>query len=217
MFKNFRLKNFLLGWKLGKFSFVTSVIFLLNRLVLRDLFLDGLTWWNPLKGYTVLTNFLGILVLFLMSMLIASIIVSNSRVHLKLMYLHMKFLCFKDFTSPLVPSFYERCLVFFMKVITSICFYACKYKVVRYSLYFIGYLLIVWYSFTESIMPIILLWIMSSLQKYCTYVILRMFNPKKLYLDLDFIAFREYRTEYYRDSVKYMCIVEDMMKGKKIK
>jgi len=90
-----------------------------------------------------------------------------------------------------------------MKIMTTICFYACKYKVVKYSLYFIGFLLMVVYCFTESLTPLIILWVMSSLQKYCTYVVLRMFDPKRLYLDLNYVTFRDYKNQYYLDSLKY--------------
>jgi len=196
----FELRELIISWKVGRFSFVTSIIFMLNRLGLRSLFLDGLAWWNPLKGYPVLTNFVGILVLFLISMLIASIIVSNMRVNLKIRTLHRKLLYFP---RPSRPPFHERCVIFFMKIMTTICFYACKYKVVKYSLYFIGFLLMVVYCFTESLTPLIILWVMSSLQKYCTYVVLRMFDPKRLYLDLNYVTFRDYKNQYYLDSLKY--------------
>jgi hypothetical protein len=78
-----------------------------------------------------------------------------------------------------VPSLYERCVISFMICVTTICFYACKYKVVKYSLYFTGFLLMVVYCFTENIMALVILWLMTSLQKYCTGL---KCLPKKLYL-----------------------------------
>jgi hypothetical protein len=95
-----------------------------------------------------------------------------------------------------VPSLYERCVISFMICVTTICFYACKYKVVKYSLYFTGFLLMVVYCFTENIMALVILWLMTSLQKYCTYVVLIMFDPKKLYLDLTFLTFRDHKNKF---------------------
>ena len=40
-------------------------------------------------------------------------------------------------------------------------------------------------------------WLMTSLQKYCKYVVFKMFNPKKLYLDLNFMTFREQKGKYW--------------------
>ena len=181
------------GWVEGRFSFVTRIIFMINKMVLRGLFLDGLAWWNPLKGYPVFTNFLGVLFLLCLSLLLASLIVSNGIVNIKLSKLHADFLCFPQ---PPVPSLYERCVISFMICVTTICFYACKYKVVKYSLYFTGFLLMVVYCFTGSITALVILWLMTSLQKYCTYVVLIMFDPKKLYLDLTFLTFREHKSKY---------------------
>jgi len=59
------------------------------------------------------------------------------------------------------------------------------------------------HCFTESLTPLIILWVMSSLQKYCTYVVLRMFDSKRLYLDLNYVTFKKYRSQYDVDSLKY--------------
>ena len=87
------------GWIEGRFSFVTSIIFMINRMVLRGLFLDGLAWWNPLKGYPVFTNFLGVLFLLCLSLLLASLIVSNGIVNIKLSKLHAGLFMFSAATS----------------------------------------------------------------------------------------------------------------------
>jgi hypothetical protein len=52
------------------------------------------------------------------------------------------------------------------------------------------------YCFTENIMALVILWLMTSLQKYCTYVVLKMFDPKKLYLDLTFLTFRDHKNKF---------------------
>ena len=45
------------------------------------------------------------------------------------------------------------------------------------------------YCFTENIMALVILWLMTSLQKYCTYVVLKMFDPKKVIPRFNFSHF----------------------------
>ena len=52
------------------------------------------------------------------------------------------------------------------------------------------------YCRTGHITALVILWLMTSLQKYCTYVVLIMFDPKKLYLDLTFLTFRDHKSKY---------------------
>jgi len=144
---------------------------------------------NPLR--LLYFNFLGVLFLLLLSLLLASLLVSNGLVNIKLRKLHADFLCFP---RPPVPSLYERCVISFMICVTTICFYACKYKVVKYSLYFTGFLLMVVYCFTGNITALVILW--NDQYKSTAYVVLIMFDPKKLYLDLTFLTFRDHKSKY---------------------
>ena len=186
------------GLSSGRFSFVTSIIFLLNRLYFRGLFLEGFAWWSPLKDHPVVSHLLGIILLLILSLALASIIVSNSFVNLDITINHMTVLC-QNVISP-VPPLHERCVISFMRYMSTICFYACKYRVIKYSLYLSGFILTMVYCFTGSITAILAVWLMTSLQKYCRYVVLKMFDPKKLYLDLTFITFRAQKTEWRRKS-----------------
>jgi hypothetical protein len=70
-------------------------------------------------------------------------------------------------------------------------------RTIKYSLYLLGFILIMVYCFTGSITAILAVWLMTSLQKYCKYVVFKMFNPKKLYLDLNFMTFREQKGKYW--------------------
>ena len=73
----------------GQFSFVTSIIFLFNRLFFRGLFLEGFSWWSPLKDHPVVSHLLGIILLLIISLALASIIVSNSFVNMDITINHM--------------------------------------------------------------------------------------------------------------------------------
>ena len=180
----------------GQFSFATSVIFLLNRLLFRTLFLEAFVWCSPLKDYPVVSNLLGIMLLLIISFTLASLIVSNSFVNFDLTVCHMYVLSSLSRIPP-VPPLYERCVISFMKYTSTIGFYACKYRVIKYSLYFVGFILIIVYCFTGSIIAILAVWFMTSLQKYCHYVVFKMFDPKKLHLDLTFTTFREQKGQYW--------------------
>ena len=179
----------------GQFSFVTSIIFLFNRLFFRGLFLEGFSWWSPLKDHPVVSHLLGIILLLIISLALASIIVSNSFVNMDITINHMTVLC-QNRISP-VPPLHERCVISFMRYMSTIGFYACKYRTIKYSLYLLGFILIMVYCFTGSITAILAVWLMTSLQKYCKYVVFKMFNPKKLYLDLNFMTFREQKGKYW--------------------
>jgi hypothetical protein len=178
----------------GQFSFATSVIFLLNRLLFRNLFLEAFAWCSPLKDYPVVSNLLGIMFLLIISFMIAALIVSNSFVSFDMTVCHMYVL---SWSHPPVPPLYERCVISFMKYTSTIGFYACKYRVIKYSLYFVGFILIIVYCFTGSIIAILAVWFMTSLQKYCKYVVFKMFDPKKLHLDLTFTTFRAQTSKYW--------------------
>ena len=184
----------------GQFSFVTSIIFLFNRLFFRGLFLEGFSWWSPLKDHPVVSHLLGIILLLILSLALATLIVSNRFVNFDITLCHVIVLYWSGGYDPPVPSLHERCVVSFMRCMSTICFYACKYRVIKYSLYLLGFILTMVYCFTGSITAILAVWLMTSLQKYCRYVVLKMFDPKKLYLDLTFITFRAQKKEWRRKS-----------------
>ena len=118
----------------------------------------------------------------------------NSFVSFDMTVCHMYVL---SWSHPPVPPLYERCVISFMKYTSTIGFYACKYRVIKYSLYLVGFILIIVYCFTGSIIAILAVWFMTSLQKYCKYVVFKMFDPKKLHLDLTFTTFREQKGQYW--------------------
>ena len=184
----------------GQFSFVTSIIFLFNRLFFRGLFLEGFSWWSPLKDHPVVSHLLGIILLLILSLALATLIVSNRFVNFDITLCHVIVLYWSGGYDPPVPSLHERCVISFMRYMSTIGFYACKYRTIKYSLYLLGFILIMVYCFTGSITAILAVWLMTSLQKYCRYVVLKMFDPKKLYLDLTFITFRAQKKEWRRKS-----------------
>ena len=126
--------------------------------------------------------------------LLASLIVANFIYNLKITLFHIKVLCGGSSGG---PSLHENCVIIFMKCMTTICFYACKYRVVKYSFYFLGLSLIIAYSLTGNLIAIIVVWLISNLRLYCRFVVLKMFDPKKLYLDLTSDTYRFHRFKFF--------------------
>lgn len=178
----------------GRFNFVLGVLFLFNRLFVRDLFLQGFQWIGILENHPVFNRILGTLLLLALSSLLASLIVASFIYNLKITLFHIKVLCDRSADG---PSLHENCVIIFMKCMTTICFYACKYRVVKYSFYFLGLSLMIAYSLTGNLIAIIVVWLMGNLRLYCLFVVLKMFDPKKLYLDLTFDTYRFHKLKFF--------------------
>ena len=182
----------------GRFNFVLGVLFLFNRLFVRDLFLQGFQWIGILENHPVFNRILGTLLLLALSSLLASLIVASFIYNLKITIFHIKVLCDRSADG---PSLHENCVIIFMKCMTTICFYACKYRVVKYSLYFLGLSLIIAYSLTGNLIAIIVVWLISNLRLYCRFVVLKMFDPKKLYLDLTYTTYRSHTFQFFFNMI----------------
>ena len=178
----------------GRFSFVLGVFFLFNRLFVRDLFLQGFQWTGILENHPVFNRILGTLLLLALSSLLASLIVAHLIYSLKITLFHIKVL---GGTSSGGPSLHENYAIIFMKCMTTICFYACKYRVVKYSFYFLGLSLIIAYSLTGNLIAIIVVWLMGNLRLYCRFVVLKMFDPRILYLDLTYTTYKSYTFQFF--------------------
>jgi len=181
----------------GRFNFVLGVFFLFNRLFVRDLFLQGFQWTGILENHPVFNDpifnrILGTLLLLALCSLLASLIVAHFRYNLKITIFHIKVLCDRS-----ADALHENCVIIFMKCMSTICFYASKYRVVKYSLYFLGLSLIIAYCLTGNLIAIIVVWLMGNLRLYCRFVVLKMFDPEKLYLDLTSDTYRFHNVEFF--------------------
>ena len=187
-------------------SVLLYAIFLFNRICFRDLFLQGFQWTGALENNPILNRFLGIFILMVLSFFIAALLVSHSIISHRILLFHMNLLCNENqrvhrfrgrsWISTNGPSLHENCVIKFMECMSTICFYACKYKGIKYFLYLLGLILIIAYCFTGNLAAIAAVWLMMSLQKYCKFVVSKMFDPEKLYLDLTFTTYRLHKCKF---------------------
>jgi hypothetical protein len=171
-FKVWSLHNLRLGISRGHFSFTVTVLFALNRLFFRDLFLEN---WEPSSGLLnneFLLRFSGIVVLFLVTLLIALFIHLWRFVLFYYQDIHRSLITGRDqlFTYKKLYS-----IVWPMKFyifLGTLCYYTIKYPKLKYSLYLAGFFYFVMYCFTGFATYFLIFWLMSCCQKYCKYTIL---------------------------------------------
>jgi len=199
-FSLYTFASFKRSFAAGRFSFVLGVLFLFNRICFRDLFLQGFQWTGILENHPVFNRILGTLLLLALSSLLASIIVAHLIYSANITKCHGVLLCASAKLAD-GPSLHGNCVIIFMKCMTTICFYACKYRVVKYSLYFLGLSLIIAYSLTGNLIAIIVVWLISNLRLYCRFVVLKMFDPKKLYLDLTYTTYRSHTFQFFFNMI----------------
>jgi hypothetical protein len=155
------------------------MLFALNRLFIRDLFLENWGTYDFLKNEFLL-RFSGIIVLLLMTILVA-------------LFIHLwRFIyyTYRDIHSSLLTGYYDlfnKCnrmynIIWPMKVLIllgKICYYTIKYPKLKYSLYLIGFVFVMLYCSTGFSGYFLVSWLMSCCQKYCKYMILSKY-PKGL-------------------------------------
>jgi hypothetical protein len=171
--------NLRLGIGRGHFTFTVTMLFALNRLFIRDLFLENWGTYDFLKNEFLL-RFSGISVLLLMTILVA-------------LFIHLwRFIyyTYRDIHSSLLTGYYDlfnKCnrmynIIWPMKVLIllgKICYYTIKYPKLKYSLYLIGFVFVMLYCSTGFSGYFLVSWLMSCCQKYCKYMILSKY-PKGL-------------------------------------
>jgi hypothetical protein len=171
--------NLRLGIGRGHFTFTVTILFALNRLFIRDLFLENWGTYDFLKNEFLL-RFSGIIVLLLMTILVA-------------LFIHLwRFIyyTYRDIHSSLLTGYYDlfnKCnrmynIIWPMKVLIllgKICYYTIKYPKLKYSLYLTGFVFVMLYCSTGFSGYFLVSWLMSCCQKYCKYMILSKY-PKGL-------------------------------------
>ena len=164
--------NLRLGIDIGHFTFTVTMLFALNRLFIRDLFLENWGTYGFLKNEFLL-RFSGIIVLLLMTLLVA-------------LFIHLwRFIyyTYRDIHSSLLTGYYSLFnkydtmynIIWPMKVLIllgKICYYTIKYPKLKYSLYLIGFVFVMLYCSTGFSGYFLVSWLMSCCQKYCKYMIL---------------------------------------------
>lgn len=163
----------------GHFTFTVTMLFALNRLFIRDLFLENWGTYDFLKNEFLL-RFSGIIVLLLMTLLVA-------------LFIHLwRFIyyTYRDIHSSLLTGYYSLFnkytllynIIWPMKVLIflgKICYYTIKYPKLKYSLYLTGFVFVMLYCSTGFSGYFLVFWLMSCCQKYCKYMILLKY-PKGL-------------------------------------
>lgn len=170
----------------GHFTFTVTMLFALNRLFIRDLFLENWGTYGFLKNEFLL-RFSGIIVLLLITILVA-------------LFIHLwRFIyyTYRDIHSSLLTGYYSLFnkyyslfnkydtmfnkfdtmynIIWPMKVLIllgKICYYTIKYPKLKYSLYLIGFVFVMLYCSTGFSGYFLVSWLMSCCQKYCKYMIL---------------------------------------------
>ena len=156
----------------GHFTFTVTMLFALNRLFIRDLFLENWGTYGFLKNEFLL-RFSGIIVLLLITILVA-------------LFIHLwRFIyyTYRDIHSSLLTGYYSLFnkydtmynIIWPMKVLIllgKICYYTIQYPKLKYSLYLTGFVFVMLYCYTGFSGYFLVSWLMSCCQKYCKYMIL---------------------------------------------
>ena len=171
-FKVWSFHNLRLGIGRCQFSFTVTILFALNRLFIRDLFLDSWETYGFLSNEFLL-RFSGIIVLLLMTILVALFIHLWRFVLFTYRGIHFNLLTGYDHLFEKYDRMYSK--IWPMKVyilLGKICYYTIKYPKLKYSLYLTGFLFFMLYCSTGFSGYFLVFWLMSCCQKYCKYMIL---------------------------------------------
>jgi hypothetical protein len=171
-FKVWSFYNLWLGIGRGQFSFTVTILFALNRLFIRDLFLDSWETYSFLSNEFLL-RFSGIIVLLLMTILVALFIHLWRFVLFTYRRIHFNLLTGYDHLFEKYDRMYSK--IWPMKVyilLGKICYYTIKYPKLKYSLYSTGFFFFMLYCYTGFSGYFLVFWLMSCCQKYCKYMIL---------------------------------------------
>jgi hypothetical protein len=165
--------NLRLGIGRGHFTFTVTILFALNRLFIRDLFLENWGTYDFLKNEFLL-RFSGIIVLLLMTLLVALFIHLWLFIYRTYQNIHLSLLTGYDH---LFGKYSTRMynIIWPMKVLIllgKICYYTIKYPKLKYSLYLTGFVFVMLYCSTGFSGYFLVSWLMSCCQKYCKYMIL---------------------------------------------
>ena len=171
-FKVWSFHNLRLGIGQGQFSFTVTILFALNRLFIRDLFLENWEIDGFLKNEFLL-RFSGIIILLLMTILVALFIHLWRFVLFTYRDIHFSLLTGYDNLFDKYDIMYS--IIWPMKVyifLVKICYYTIKYPKLKYSLYLTGFFFFMLYCYTGFSGYFLIFWLMSCCQKYCKYMIL---------------------------------------------
>jgi len=125
-FKVWSFHNLRLGISQGHFSFTVTILFALNRLFFRDLFLEN---WE-LSGFLnneFLLRFSGIVVLFLVTLLIALFIHLWRFVFFSYQNIHKSFLTGRDYLFTYKKLYSIVWPMKFYIFLGTLCYYTIKY------------------------------------------------------------------------------------------
>lgn len=181
-FKVWSFHNLRLGIGRGQFSFTVTILFALNRLFIRDLFLENWGTYGFLKNEFLL-RFSGIIVLLLITILVALFIHLWRFVLFTYRGIHFNLLTGYDHLFEKYDKMYN--IIWPMKVyilLGKICYYTIKYPKLKYSLYLIGFVFVMLYCSTGFSGYFLVSWLMSCCQKYCKYMILSTYSKGLLTL-----------------------------------
>ena len=156
----------------GHFTFTVTMLFALNRLFIRDLFLENWGTYGFLKNEFLL-RFSGIIVLLLITILVALFIHLWRFIYDTYRDIHWSLLTGYDDLFNKYDRMYS--IIWPMKVLIllgKICYYTIKYPKLKYSLYLIGFVFVMLYCSTGFSGYFLVSWLMSCCQKYCKYMIL---------------------------------------------
>ena len=156
----------------GHFTFTVTILFALNRLFIRDLFLENWGTYGFLKNEFLL-RFSGIIVLLLITILVALFIHLWRFIYYTYRDIHSSLLTGYDHLFNKYDTMYN--IIWPMKVLIllgKICYYTIKYPKLKYSLYLIGFVFVMLYCSTGFSGYFLVSWLMSCCQKYCKYMIL---------------------------------------------
>jgi len=156
----------------GHFTFTVTMLFALNRLFIRDLFLENWETYGFLKNEFLL-RFSGIIVLLLITILVALFIHLWRFIYYTYRDIHWSLLTGYDDLFNKYDRMYS--IIWPMKVLIllgKICYYTIKYPKLKYSLYLIGFVFVMLYCSTGFSGYFLVSWLMSCCQKYCKYMIL---------------------------------------------
>ena len=173
--RKWSLHNLSLAITTGYFSFTVTVLFALNRLIFRDLFLENWEYFTTMSNEYVL-RFSGLVALFLFTLFIALFIHIWHWIYNRYSFAHLSFMTGKDFFFYTYKQLYSIFWPMQMYLILgTVCYYTIKHNKLKYLLYLIGFFYIIMYCITGFIGYFLAFWLMSCCQKYCKFAVLARF------------------------------------------
>ena len=158
----------------GYFSFTVTLLFALNRLIFRDLFLENWEHFTVTDNEYIL-RFYGIVVLLLITLFLALFIHLWHWIDNRYGQAHLSFMMGRDFfyTNKQLYSIFWPMQMYL--ILGTVCYYTIKHNKLKYLLYLIGFFYIIMYCITGFTGYFLAFWLMSCCQKYCKFAVLARF------------------------------------------